>query len=575
MAGIAGGLLLAGAAGWAAGRFSGPTAVAAARPAESLQLTFEPGMESSPSISPDGRWVVYTRRADAKTDVFLQAVGGDRSINLTGESNSGNGHPAFSPDGERIAFRSSRQGGGLFVMGRTGDFVRRVSDAGYSPTWSPDGKRLAYSSMNVTDFPYAHVGGSTLWTVEIETGERRQLSTGDAVQPAWSPNGSRIAYWGVDAATRRRDIWTVATGGGAPVAVTGDVALDATPVWAPDGRHLYFASDRGGTINLWRVPIDESSGRVLGPAEPVTVPAGQAFWPTLSRDGRRLAYATTSWIGTVYALAFDPNAGAVAGAPSWLLGGPHHWSTVRVSPDGRRLLVVRWSQQQDFFMLASDGTGLRRLTDDPAGVRCPEWSPDGRRIVFLSAQRGDRVLRFLDPDTGGVERRNDVVSTGLLGCPVWSPDGNRLALQQGPEQAATLIVHASADAGREPLDRLPDHPGGAFVPRAWSANGQVLAGTVGNRIAIYNFDLRRYDTLADGPPVIAAARLQWLPDGKRLLAQGQRTNIYLVDAGSHRFTEAFSTAPDLVRTFSLTLDGRRLYISRGPEEGDVWVTTLR
>ncbi len=85
----------------------------------------------------------YTHHGERKSDIYLKAVGGDRPINLTAESEGGSGQATFSFDGERIAFRSARQGGGLFVMGRTGEFVRRVSDVGFNPAWSPDDKDLA------------------------------------------------------------------------------------------------------------------------------------------------------------------------------------------------------------------------------------------------------------------------------------------------------------------------------------------------------------------------------------------------------------------------------------------------
>ena len=95
--------------------------------------------------------------------------------------------------------------------------------------------------------------------IDLASGAQRDLATGDAMQPNWSPHGYRIAYWGV---TRggQRDIWTVAAAGGAPVKVTDDLALDWNPVWSPNGEELYFLSDRGGSMNAWRVKIDEPTG---------------------------------------------------------------------------------------------------------------------------------------------------------------------------------------------------------------------------------------------------------------------------------------------------------------------------
>ena len=104
------------------------------------QITSQSGLEWFPSLSPDGKWVVYGGDADGNRDIFLQSTTGQTPINLTADSTDDDDQPAFSPDGERIAFRSSRDGGGIFVMGRTGEAVRRLTRRGFRPTWSPDGR---------------------------------------------------------------------------------------------------------------------------------------------------------------------------------------------------------------------------------------------------------------------------------------------------------------------------------------------------------------------------------------------------------------------------------------------------
>jgi len=102
-------------------------------------LTYQVGLESSPSLSPDGEFVVYTAIDGGDRDLFLLRVDGQKAINLTEDSPADEDHPAFSPDGRFIAFRSERGGGGLFVMGATGESVRRLTSFGDNPSWSPDG----------------------------------------------------------------------------------------------------------------------------------------------------------------------------------------------------------------------------------------------------------------------------------------------------------------------------------------------------------------------------------------------------------------------------------------------------
>ncbi len=107
------------------------------------KLTNQPGLELFPSLSPDGKSLVYASRVSGNWDIYLQRVDRGTPINLTRDSLSDDIHPAFSPEGERIAFRSERDGGGIFFMGATGESVRRITDFGYHPTWSPDGKEIA------------------------------------------------------------------------------------------------------------------------------------------------------------------------------------------------------------------------------------------------------------------------------------------------------------------------------------------------------------------------------------------------------------------------------------------------
>src|SRR5574341_1435025 len=83
-------------------------------------LTTDPGVEWFPSLSPDGQWLLYSGEVSGNRDIYLLSLGGRNPINLTQDTQEADDQPAFSPDGEQIAFRSAREGGGIFVMGRTG-----------------------------------------------------------------------------------------------------------------------------------------------------------------------------------------------------------------------------------------------------------------------------------------------------------------------------------------------------------------------------------------------------------------------------------------------------------------------
>ena len=108
------------------------------------------------------------------------------------------------------------------------------------------------------------------------------------------------------------------------------------PTWSPDGDYLYFTSNRGGSSNIWRARIEEETGTVLGTPERVTagVAAG-TFHPTVSRDGRSIAYAAVMMLRNIHKIHFDPEAESVVAEPvAVALKGGIHPST---SPDGQWL----------------------------------------------------------------------------------------------------------------------------------------------------------------------------------------------------------------------------------------------
>jgi serine/threonine protein kinase len=113
------------------------------------QLTYDEGIELAPSLAPDGKTFVFVRGGGAAADIFFQRVDGRNAINLTKRCRSADTQPAYSPDGSLIAYRSECDGGGIFVMGATGESARRVAENCYNPSWSPDSKQLVCGSEGV------------------------------------------------------------------------------------------------------------------------------------------------------------------------------------------------------------------------------------------------------------------------------------------------------------------------------------------------------------------------------------------------------------------------------------------
>ncbi len=108
------------------------------------QLTDAAGEETAPSLAPDGASFAYASRHRGSWDIYVQRVGGQTTIPVAASPERHESWPAFSPDGQRIAFSESDNDGGVFVVGATGESIKRLTDFGFNPTWSPTGDRIAF-----------------------------------------------------------------------------------------------------------------------------------------------------------------------------------------------------------------------------------------------------------------------------------------------------------------------------------------------------------------------------------------------------------------------------------------------
>jgi len=570
-------VLALGAALWA-GRQTRQTdgpGPASLKPATFTQLTDQPGPELYAHLSPDGKLFAYQGRAAGQWDIYVQRMRGRNPVNLTKGSMDDDTQPAFSPDGERIAFRSEREGGGIFVMGASGENVKRLTDFGYNPAWSPDGSQLVVTTgwfLRPEDGGTSAIG--RLFRVNVATGEKR-LITGpieSAQQPDWSPHGTRVAYWQV--AGGQRDILTVAASGGDPVSVTNDPYVDWNPVWSPDGTYLYFSSDRGGSMNLWRVRIDEKSGKTLAALEPVTTPSPSSGFVSFSRDGRQLAYVQLTRNWNVYKVGFDPSKEAVVGQPIAVTQGSKELAFPDVSPDGQWIAFTSRLKPEDVYVVKTDGTGLRQLTDDVFQDRTPRWSPDGKRIAFMSNRTGKWQVWTINPDGSRLEQLTDAPGQGAS-APTWSPDGAHL-LGQPLRSARSFVIQTGRPWKDQTPEPLPASESGAgFTAWSWSADGRKLAGYLmredgsSQGVATYSFESHKYEPLApvgDWP--------HWLPDNRRLIFHYQG-KVYLVDSESKRTHEVLSVAPHQVSwQFGFSRDGRQIVFILDATEADVWQVNL-
>jgi serine/threonine protein kinase len=544
----------------------------AAPPAQFIQLTDLQGSETSPSLSPDGTFFVYAKSVEGNFDLFLKRVEGSKIINLTADSPADDIQPAYSPDGQQIAFRSEREGGGIFLMGATGESPRRLTDFGFNPAWSPDGREIAIATEGIDD-PRERHSQSRIFRIDVATGKKRLLPVSDGVQPAWSPHSLRIAFWGIAQPGSRRVIWTVPVDGGPPVTVVDDAFYNWSPVWSPDGGFLFFASNRGGSMNLWKVAIDERSGLVRTTPESVNTPSEWSALPSFSRDGNRLIYATSSSRSFVELWPFNPETGRVTGPSSEAYQGARAILSCDVSPDGEWLALWATLPTEDLLLVRSNGSEQRPLTNDLARDRTPYWSPDGSRILFASNRSGKYEIWTIRPDGSDLTQITHLPDQDAF-YPSWSPDGKQIGFN--------YFLHGTALQDLTgPLSRprvLPSAKGGVtFSGEAWSKDGRFLAGSLlrpdgSSNPGIVLWDLsghtyRRLTRTGQDP--------MFFHGGTRVLFRETDGTIRLVDVASGEVRTVFSPPPhSYIMRARVAPGDRRLCTVRATDEGDIWSMAL-
>jgi eukaryotic-like serine/threonine-protein kinase len=566
-------------AAWGAWRLSNATSQPISSPwvrATATRVTGYPGEEFTPTLAPDGDNIVFVHKVNDDYNVCWQRLGEASFKNLTPTCPAADIQPALSPDGSQIAFRSDCDGGGIFLISTTGANRRRVSDIGYNPAWSPDGKEILYSTGDAFSPLIRRTAGGQLWAVRLDTGEKRHLPTPDAMQPSYSPRGLRIAYWGVNPANQQqRDIWTVPAQGGEPVAVTNDTALDWNPIWSPDGEYLYFVSNQTGIMNLWRVPLEEATGKVLGPPEIVTGPSSETWQPSFSRDGKRLIYQQRDIRNSLEALPFDPGKGVVTGKANVLTQGAQATGFPALSPDGEWLAYYNFGgTPEDIFIIKRDGSQLRQLTADECKDRMPRWSPDGKQIAFYSDCSGTDQIWTVKLET---HARRQLTFQGGAGAqyPVWSPDGSRLAFHS--RGAGTFILATGKSWQEQTLLALTPlkETGRSFIAWSWSADGRRLAGVMASAdedypgIWVYEIESGQYHQLSK-----FGAYPIWLNDSRHLFFSDEH-KLYLADTLAGTARVVVNVAPDEVKYGVPAHDTRRIYYNVRSAESDIWLLTLK
>jgi Tol biopolymer transport system component len=445
-------------------------------------ITFDPGVATTPAISPDGRLVAYASDRDRgrNLDLYVQQLsgGGPARLTWTREDES---DPSFSSDGTGIAYHSSKDGGGIYLIPSLGGTPRLLAPGGRNPRFSPRGNLVAYWT-GLRDGVVE--GQSKTFVVSIAGGAARQIRPDFSTvqRPVWSPDGQRLIVWGVAPGdglpADRADFWVTglesdraeSVGLMGPVSrAGGSLPAIEDMIWTPQG--LVFSMRSGWVRNVYRCRIT-AGGKVRGDLVRLAGGTASAGYPAVSRDGQ-MVFASGTERFDVWGLPLDANNGKPL--------GPHY-----------------------------------RITDSTAPAEYPAVSPDGRTVLYATPRNGTSQVWMKDLEKG-VE---SVIAPGPnASMPLWVNGGSVAFGQKLSKRSDEYLLELATGQARKVYE------GGFFCDVNRTATMALARGGDSGRNDILAVDLktgRRSVILraAPGAPLLAAT---FSPDAEWI--------VFLADTG--------------------------------------------
>ncbi|MFH1176000.1 MAG: peptidase S41, partial [Acidobacteriota bacterium] len=424
--------------------YAGDIWVAPAGGGTATRLTAHPGIEVFPKFSPDGKWIAFTGQYDGDEQVYVIPAAGGQPRQLTY-------YPARGPLTPRWGYDNQVYG------------------------WTVDGKAVLFRS--VAD--HWDTSDSQLYTVSVAGGLPRPLPMPLSGAGTFSPDGTRVAYSPLfrDFRTWKRyqggwaqDLWTFDLATRQATRITDYPGTDRDPMWI--GAAIYFASDRDGTLNLYRYDTATKATSQVTHSK-----SSDVRWPSEDPSGQ-IAYELGGELhvldtrnGNDAALSiFVPNDG-VAMRPSQV-SAEQLIEDFELSPKGERALFVA---RGDVFTAPIEKGPTRNLTDSPnAHDKWARWSPDGARIAFISDRSGEDEVWIANQDGTGAPEQVTSGGKAMRYSPEWSPDGTHIAFsdKEGRLFVVTVADKKAVEVAKDRRGFLRDY--------AWSPDGAYLAFSLNN-----------------------------------------------------------------------------------------------
>jgi tricorn protease len=439
---------------------------------------------AEPSLTNDGAEIAFASGGD----IWIgPAAGGDARL-VVGH-NANDYRPRFSPDGRHLAFASTRSGNGdIYVLELASATLRRLTfDDGteHLDGWSPDGQWIYFSSSSrdiagMNDVLRVRATGGTPMVVAGDryVSEYWAAAAPDGRHLAITARGTQTGQWWRHGSSHidEAEIWTVTLDGTPRYArvSTGErpgKGRDTWPMWSPDGRTIYFMSDRSGDENLYAQPAGGGVARAL-----TQFTDGRVLWPQIGKNGTTIVFERdfAVWsldVATGQSRALDF---MLRGAPTTpvaeRLSLTSNVQAFALSPDARKLaLVVRG---EIFAADARTGGNAIRVTTSVAPDGMPAWASDSRRLAYTTWREGRGRIHVYD--FGSRTERTVTAGADDINAQ-WSPDGKSIAFIRAGNEIRVVDVESGAERSVARGTQLGTIP---FTPErnlAWSPDGSHLA----------------------------------------------------------------------------------------------------
>jgi len=577
------------------------------------QLTFEPGLETDPSWSPDGRFVAYSSDQSGNFDIWVRSIGEGNSVQVT-SSPAHDWQPNWSPDGLSLVFRSEREGGGLFVVPALGGSERKLCGFGYRPRWSPDGSQVLFDSS-------AYIGAvkSKTFVISATGGTPRDVLNDFVPQfvstllVAWHPDGSRLSVWG----NHRQagwSFWTVPLNGGPPLQSQIDTSVQSQLkeagvrfvnfLWLPSANGLIFEGESQGVRNLWKVKVVPSTLRWIDGLERITTGAGKDTDIAVSSDGRKLAFSIRSERSRLWTVPFDPIAGKTTGTSQPLTVAGMDALQPGLSPDGKMLVFRKRRADKEELWAKSLADGRETLltgADDFRRVN-PILSNDGTRLIYVRSgpaqvETDPQVSRTLAlrATSGGDEQILTSPMQGRISLTDWTLDGKWILMSsdlQTPGRVALALFPLEAAPRSETQMRViasnPEYNlwQGRFSPDGRWISFNAFNATDPSVSTVYAISASGGEWIKLTEGRYWDDKPRWSPDGKAIYFVSNRTGFFNVwrvrfDPASGkpldqptRVTDFESTTqmiiPNIIQ-LEMALTSNRIILPMMETFGSIWV----